>query len=166
MDSFLEKLCNSLFIGGIHHRRHGAACPAGGIGQFHAGVFVRIGPAEGQLPHLRQIQSAPGGLQAFRPAQAIEDRQFHVRPAKLGQHGGIRQFDHRMDDALGMNHDLDMVVIKAKQVMGLNHFQPFIHQGSGIHSDLATHAPVGMAGGIGHGGVLQISRIPVAESTT
>ena len=70
-----------------------------------------------------------------------------------------------MDDRLRVNDDLDVVVVQAKEVVGLDHLQALVHQGGGIDRDLAPHAPVGVAGGIGHGGLVQISRVPVAEGT-
>ena len=68
-----------------------------------------------------------------------------------------------MDDRLGVDDDFDLVVIEAKQVVGLDHFEALVHQAGAIDRDLAAHAPVGMAGGIGHGGLDQIGGVPIAE---
>ena len=68
-----------------------------------------------------------------------------------------------MDDALGVNHDFDVVVIQPEEVVGFDHLQPLVHQGGGIHGDLAAHAPVGMGGGIGHGGIFEVGCGPVTE---
>ena len=163
MHLFLEEEGHGLLVGGVHHRWHGAARAAGGVGQLHAGVFAGVWLAEVELAHFGEIQAAPRGFQPLRPAHAIEDRQLHVGPSQLGQHRRVGQLHHRMDDRLGVDHDLDVVVIQAEEVVGFDHFEPLVHQAGAIHRDLFAHAPVGMAGGIGHGGLHEIRRVPIAE---
>ena len=46
--------------------------------------------------------------------QRVLDRQFHVRRAELGHHRAIDEFDHRMDDRLRMDHDLDLIGFEIK----------------------------------------------------
>ena len=58
-----------------------------------------------------------------------------------------------MNNALGMNHDVDVVIIYAKQIVRFNHFQAFVHQGCGINGDFPAHGPVGMLERVGHGNI-------------
>ena len=127
VDPFLKEEGHGLFVGGVHHRRHRAAGAAGRVGQLHAGVFGRVGGAEAELAHLGEIEPAPGGAQALGPAEAIKNGQLHIGPAELGQHRGIGQLNHRMNDRLGVDDDLDVVVVEAKQVVGLDHLQALVH---------------------------------------
>ena len=84
MDAFFQKQGHGLFVGGIQDRRHRAPRPAGGVGQFHAGVLGPVRRPEGELADLGQVQAAPGGVKPLGPAEAGEDRQLHVRPTQLG----------------------------------------------------------------------------------
>ena len=77
-------------------------------------VFLGVGCPEAELSYFREIKASPGCFQAGRPTKAIQDGQFHIGPAQLCQHRRIGHLHHRMDDALGMNHDFDVVVIKSE----------------------------------------------------
>ena len=114
MHLLVEEEGHGLLVGGVHHRRHGAAGAPHRVGQLHAGVAGRIGGAEAERAHLGEIKATPGGSQPFGPAEAIEDRQLHVWPAQLGQHRGIGQLHHRVDDRLGVDDYIDVVVVEAK----------------------------------------------------
>ena len=71
-----------------------------------------------------------------------------------------------MNDALGVDHDFDVVIVQPKEVMRFDHLKPLVHQGCGIHGDFAAHAPVGMARGIADGRFFQIRSCPVAEGSS
>jgi len=43
--------------------------------------------------------------------------------AHLGQHAGVRGLDHRVDDGLRVDDDLDVVVVNAVEVVRLNHLK-------------------------------------------
>lgn len=55
----------------------------------------------------------------LRPAHGVHDGQPHVGPAQLGQHRRVLRLHHAMHDALGVHHDVDVVVAGAEQVVGL-----------------------------------------------
>ena len=68
-----------------------------------------------------------------------------------------------MDDALGVDIDLNPVHRQAEEHRGLDHLQGLVHHSGGIDGDLGPHAPVGMLQGLGRGDLLQELRLPGAE---
>jgi len=56
----------------------------------------------------------------MRPTDAVDDGKAHVGPAKLGDAGCVLCFDHGVDDGLGMNDNVNIVVACAEEVVGFN----------------------------------------------
>ena len=63
----------------------------------------------------------------------MSDRGAHIRVTELREYRTIYILDHGMDDALGMDHDLNFLRCCVKQPMGLNHLQPLVHHGCRIN---------------------------------
>lgn len=53
-----------------------------------------------------------------------------------------------MDNALGVDDNVNVVIVNTKQVVRLDHLQTLVHQGGGINGDLLAHAPVGVGDGL------------------
>ena len=60
---------------------------------------------------------------------------------ELREDRAVREFDHRMNDALRMNHHFDPLHLDAEKPVRLDHFQSFIEESGGIDRDLRTHVP-------------------------
>ncbi len=54
----------------------------------------------------------------------------------------VNVLDHRMDDALRMDHDLDRSRADAEQPVRLDHLEPLVHHRRRVDGDLAAHHPV------------------------
>src|SRR3990167_3570704 len=64
-----------------------------------------------------------------------------------------------MDDALGVDEDLDVFDIDIKKPAGLDDLQAFVHQGGGVDGDIFAHVPVGVIQSLS-GVTAQSSRSP------
>ena len=53
-----------------------------------------------------------------------------------------------MDDALGVNHHLNLRRRDAKKETRLDHLKCFVHHRGGVDRNLATHDPIGMGTGL------------------
>lgn len=49
--------------------------------------------------------------------------QTHSNSAHLREHAAVRCLDHGVDDRLGVDHDLDVIVVNAVQVVRLDHLE-------------------------------------------
>ena len=141
----LKEEGNRLLISAVDNAR----VQTSALGRFdavcQAGKGFQIWLAEGQVSAAEQIQPFCRRIKAFRPGQGILNRNHHIRCAHLCHHRAIHIFDHRMDDALRMNHNLDFFRRHREQPHRFNKLQSLVHQGRGINGNLGTHAPVGVA---------------------
>ena len=70
-----------------------------------------------------------------------------------------------MDDALRLDHHLDVFVIHIEQPVGLHDLKALVDHGGGIDSDLLSHAPVRMLQSILQRYLLQFCRRVIPEGT-
>ena len=63
----------------------------------------------------------------------------------------VGELHRRMDDALPLDNDLDLVFRQAEQPHRLDQFQALVHQGGRVDGDLGAHIPVGMLEGVSLG---------------
>ena len=165
-DLLVQEQLHRLLVRGTEDACHGSPRPPCCVGQVQGRVLLSIRFAECQVSHLDEVQSRPGllgGEDPPRPGQGVQNGQPHVRPSKLGNDGGIGRFHHGVDDALGMDHYVDVVVVRPEEVVRFDDFQTLVHQRRRIDRDLASHAPVGMLQGVCHLGVPQPLDGPVAK---
>ena len=47
---------------------------------------------------------------------------------ELGDRGAVGELDHRVHDRLRVHDDLDLVVVDAEQLVGLDHLEALVHQ--------------------------------------
>lgn len=51
---------------------------------------------------------------------------------------------HGVYDALGVHHNVDVIVVRAEQVVSLNDLEALVHHRSTVDSYLGSHVPVWM----------------------
>ena len=68
-----------------------------------------------------------------------------------------------MHDRLRVDDDLDVVVVDAEQLAGLDYLEPLVHERRGVDRDLRPHLPGRMGEGVGHAHRCEISRFPPPE---
>ena len=88
--------------------------------------------------------------------EGIMDRNFHARGCKVHQGVSVFQLHHAVNQALRMNPHFDAVVVKSKQMMGLDHFQSLIDERGGINRDFWSHVPGGMPQSLCHCDTLKL----------
>ena len=63
---------------------------------------------------------------------------------ELREDGAIDELDHRMDDALRVDDDVDPGHLDIEEPARLDHLQPLVEERGGIDGDLLAHVPCGM----------------------
>ena len=126
-------------------RTIGAAPPASSASRASrsAGKRSRSG-ASNRASRSGQIEPLGRRLHPLRPGQRMGDRNAHVGAAELGKHRSVDIFDHRMDDRLRMDEDVDPLARQPEQMMRLDQLEPLVHHRRRIDADLGAHRPVGM----------------------
>ena len=61
--------------------------------------------------------------------------------AELRQDRAIGEFDHRMHNALRMNHHFDARHLDVEKPARFDHFEAFVEERGGIDRDLGAHVP-------------------------
>ena len=78
---------------------------------------------------------------------------------EVRQRRAVGQLDERVDDRLRVHDDVDAVVGRAEQVVGLHHLQALVHQRRRVDRDLAAHRPRRVRERLLDGDVLQLGRV-------
>ena len=73
--------------------------------------------------------------------QRVGDRHPHVRVAEVGEGRAVAQLHEAVDDRLGVHDDVDLLVRRPEQVVGLDHLKALVHQRRRVDRDLAAHRP-------------------------
>jgi len=135
-------------IGGVEDGGEGAAHGAGMACEIECGETGGVGLFELEGANPREIggDAVVGGTSRIR--EGVLDGEAHIRGGELGEDGAIDEFDHRMDDALGVDDDLDAVHADVEEPAGLNHFEAFVEERGGVDGDLASHDPGGVFEGL------------------
>ena len=60
--------------------------------------------------------------------QGVGDGQPHVGQRQLGDRGAVGEGRHRVDDRLRVHGHVDVVVVDAEQLVGLDHLEALVHQ--------------------------------------
>ena len=128
-------------VGGVERARRGAAGERGLAGEPQARERVQVGRLEVQPAELDQVERRDRQVGAVRVVQRVADRDPHVRIAHVRLRGAVAELDERVDDRLRVHDDVDAVVGRAEEVVGLHHLQALVHQRRGVDRDLAAHPP-------------------------
>ena len=62
----------------------------------------------------------------------------------MGERGAIVQMNHRVDDRLRVDHNVDLGVRNPEEVVGLDQLQALVDQRRRVDRNLAAHLPGGM----------------------
>ncbi len=89
----------------------------------------------------RSRNSTPAPMRSGKP-ERVGDRRAHVRVAELREHRAVDVLDQRVDDALGMDDDLDRLGRDVEQPVRLDHLEALVHHRRRVDRDLASHHPV------------------------
>ena len=144
-DPVIQEVLHRHLVRGIQHRRRDIAGLDRLEGETQTGEPPGIRGLEIQMRHLEQVERRHTGGLPLWPGHGMGYGRAHIRVAHLGQHRAVLVFDHGMNHALRVHHDLNQRGPGIEQPAGLDHLQPLVHHGGGIHRDLAPHVPIGMA---------------------
>ena len=96
--------------------------------ELEAGIAIGLDVAEVQRARGRPVE-APGRRLLVVPEERVLDRQAHVGLGELRDHTAVDELDHRVDHALGMQHDVDTVIRRAIEPMRLDDLVALVRQG-------------------------------------
>ena len=85
---------------------------------------------------------AKGTVVAGRPGKSVLDGKSHIRQPQLGYDRAVAKLDEGVDQALGMDDDIDGLIGHIKQPVRFYNFQPFIGQCSAVYGHFGPHIPV------------------------
>src|SRR5207248_2232268 len=73
------------------------------------------------------------------------------------------ELDHGVDDRLRVNHDLDVVIVNAEQLVGLDDLETLVHESGRVDGVLRPHVPGRVGQRLLDGDVGQVLDSPAAE---
>ena len=111
-------------------------------------LHLRLALQFDALQRLKRFERRHARRDALGPRQRLRDRRAHVGITELRQHGAVDVFDQRVDDALGVDDDLDLLALRAEKPMRFDDFEALVHHRRRIDRDLAAHAPARMGTGL------------------
>ena len=115
-DLALEERHDRDLVGRAHDRGEGPAELAHPIGEIDRGEGLAIDRLERELL-VGERHRPDARRQPFRPAERELDRQAHVRHRELRAHRAVAELSERVDDALRVDHDVDLRVLEPEQVL-------------------------------------------------
>ena len=123
---------------------HGAVPPARAASRARRRQRERllVDRLERQRPRRSTRSSgAHRDVDALGVVQRVGDRHAHVRVAEVRERRAVAQLDQAVDDRLRVDDDVDLLVRRAEQVVGLDQLEPLVHQRRRVDRDLAAHRP-------------------------
>ena len=91
---------------------------------------------------------------------------MHIGQAQLSLDRTVLEGDHRVDDALRMDENFNVIGHHAKQPARLDHLKALVHHRCRIDGDFGTHRPVGMLQCVGCSNRLELFLGQRAERAT
>ena len=76
----------------------------------------------------------------------------------MGLDAAILELNAAVDDALWVDHDLDVGGLHVEQPAGFNDLEPLVHQGCGVNRDLGAHVPIRVSEGLRFGDAFEARR--------
>ena len=121
-------------------RRRRAAPPARARRTAGNALVVERLEGPGRRPCSSRSRAAAPGTRSGQPsASAIGSRMSGGRG--LGERRAVGELDHRVDDRLRVDHDVDAVEREVEEQVRLDHLQPLVDQGRGVDRDDRAHVP-------------------------
>ena len=158
-----EERVHGDLVGGVHRARRGAAGARGVAGDAHAAERLLVDGLERQAAELDQVERPDGDVDALGVVQRVGDRHAHVRVAEMRERGAVAQLDQAVDDRLRVHDDVDLLVRRAEQVVGLDQLEPLVHQRRRVDRDLAAHRPRRVGERLLDRDVLEVLALEAAE---
>ena len=141
VDGALEEGADGDLIGRVEDAGHRAAHLAGLIGEAQSLERVGVRLLEGQVLELPEVEALEVGRLARRIRQGVLDWQLHVRAAELRDDGAVAELDHRVDDALRVDDDLDLVIVDTVEPLRLDDLKALVDERGRVDRDLLPHIP-------------------------
>ena len=135
-------------VGRVEDARRGAARARRGAGEPQGREGVVVDGLEGERPDGRQVERLHGDVDALGVVQRVADRDAHVGIAEVRQRGTVAQHHVGVDDRLRVHDDVDALVGRPEQVVGLDELEALVHERRGVDRDLAAHRPGGVLEGL------------------
>ena len=146
-------------------RTHGAVPPAAAASRArrrHGKASVSTG-SKVSAPISARSSGAHGDVDALGVVQRVGDRHAHVRVAEVREGGAVAQQDVGVHDRLRVYDDVDPLVRRAEEVMGLDQLEALVHQRGRVDRDLAPHRPRGVLEGLLDAHALEVGAAAAAE---
>ena len=163
-DSSGKEHLHRLLISSAQRRRPRAPAPADFDRHLEQRIALGLPRLEGEAPSRDRIE--PGYALIIDPVRVEEgvlDRQDHVGRTYLSLHRAVVELDHRVDDALRVDYDLDLLPWNAEQMMGFNYLEGLVHKRRGVDGYLRPHLPCGVGQGLLGRDSRKVGQIGVAE---
>lgn len=143
-DRPFEEGIGGFFVSGVEGARHCSTGSGGLVGEFEADEGVTVGLFEREVGGFDRVPGVEFVGGSFGKEQRILNGESHIGPAQLGKNACIFELNQTVDDALGVDNDIDLIDRDAEQPLGFDDFQPFVHEAGGIDGDFAAHPPSGV----------------------
>ena len=140
-DAAVEEGGDGYLVGGIEDGRRGAAGLPRLERQAQADEGVRVGLLEGQRTDRREVETRHVDRHPFGEVQRVGDRHPHVGVTQVREGRAVDQVDHRVDQRLRVDDDVDPFVGDAEEVVRLDHLEALVHQRRAVDRDPAAHLP-------------------------
>ena len=121
-----------------------------------------VGPLEGETPP-GEVEWRHRRRPPLRMGEGVLDGHLHVRLPDLRLHRAVDELDHGVDDALGVDHDVDSVVADPEEDVRLDHLEALVYQGGRIDGDPPTHRPRWVAESLGRCDLSELVCAPSSE---
>ncbi len=128
-------------VGGDQRGRGPRSGDAGLAGDAQGREARLVRGAEVQAARADQVGWGGGRWLAVWVGHGVLDGKPHIGGAQLGLERAIHEAHGRVDHALGMDDDLDGVVVDIVQPVRLDDLQALVGEGRGIDGDLGSHGP-------------------------
>ena len=80
--------------------------------------------------------------------EGILNGESHVGNSQLCLDTSVGELNGAMNDAFGVNHDLDVGGSNVEEPLGFNHLKALVHEGGRVDGNLCAHFPIGVAKGL------------------
>ena len=114
-------------------------------------------------PDLGQVERPHRDVDALGVVQRVGDRHAHVGVAEVRERGAVAQQDVGVHDRLRVHDDVDALVRRAEEVVGLDELEALVHQRRRVDRDLAAHRPRGVLERLLDGDALELRAAAAAE---
>ena len=127
-DVVLQETGHSHFVGCVQDGRSISALGQGVEGQREVAEGLGVGLLKRQRRMVHEAETREVVFQATRVGQRILDGELHVWQAQLGFDAAVVELDTAVDDALGVDHHVDLVWRDVEEPLGLDDLESLVHE--------------------------------------